>query len=90
MAKRQKKDESREEIIVYASIYPPTEVFRGTKKACRNFIGNYAYEHNNNGFRQWHRKGSNRYYFDCGDVTFFTYTNLEEDLEESEIKNDEN
>ena len=90
MAKRQKKDELREEFIVYTNFFTPTEVFKGTKKACRNFIGNYAYEHNYGVFRHWYEEGSKRYYFDCGDTMFYTYKNLEEDVEESEITNDEN
>ena len=84
-------DEPREEIVVYKGSLEGEEVFRGVRKACRNFIGNYAYKNNEGIFRCWYEEGSKRYYFDCGNAMFYTYKKLEEDIiQESEIVNDKN
>lgn len=58
-------------------------VYTGEKEACRNFIGNYAFEHNYGRYRYWYSESEGKHYFDCGPETFYTTEDIELALKNS-------
>ena len=47
-------------------------VFTGDKESARNFIGNFAFQHNGGRYEFYYDKCHKHYCYDCGDALFYT------------------